>query len=348
MGKLYNSLRYGSSRTKRYIWIMLVCTIASAGLLLYAIWKASLLAGGIGLFLGIMLLVVYQSTTFQEVQLGQKGKKEQKVKKDTPEESREKREAPEVRSKEETVERTEKKQEETVQSETRNLDHYGEREIKQLLIKYKVKKEHRHVLIDQGQPYRISQCPAYIWRDRQNLCLLLLEEEPRSIKIPANGIFYIGYEKGIPVKKEDYSEFQGTSLVAAAFAPLLPRCYDTVQDGKAQLRKNLFTIKPGIKVTNYSARALFDLLEVDFRVEDEVTRSTGYDDYYKMVYQENILWKNEVISAKEYQSRIKVILLALAQENISQTAYLERLEQMVRSHFITEEYAVYYKELERV
>ena len=246
-----------------------------------------------------------------------------------------------LESEKEDVDIDEEEADEETQDPYRN---YTKEKIEKILYKYKVKEEHRKVMVDFCRPFRIKQCPAYIWKDRKNLYFLLLEEEPRRIEIPLNTIDGIHYEKGAEVKSSlEYEEFKKPSFMGSIFLNYMPTYYEKVKNERRMYCKNLYIISPELKVTNTSARNLFDILEVDFILQDTVMISEKFDAYFKMAYKSNILLRDRVITPEEYKDKIKILLTSISQSEMSERSYIELVNQLEEYKLITEEYAKYYK-----
>ena len=387
MKKLVNSLLYGSSKTKSYLWSMLVILGMALTFTILAIGMASLPMAIFALLAVGLDVAIYQSVSFRDiVKDGEEGlerrkieklkKKAEKLQEDNLEAKRKKTgdelvdelgikefssnalNKKVVKGKEKKVEEEEnetgekkKKEDKKEKEEAKKESHikkYNEKSIKKLMIKYKVKKEHRKVMIDGSKAFRIRQCPAYLWKNRKEVSFLLLEEEPRIIKIPIDRIREIGYKKMVEANPtSDYPEFMEPSLITKLFSEFLPQYKEGSYRGKMGAFKNLYTVTPDICITNTSAKNLLDIIEVEFAVHDEVTNSRNFSEYYKTAYQTNILWKDGVISTSEYKNRVKRLLTHVAQEPISKQIYDDLLQQLVQHKLITNEYASYYRELKK-
>lgn len=313
MRKLIDSLKYADKATKKYLWSILFLSAATVIFGFAAVFKLSFFFGAVSVICAVIAALLVQNTSLREKEIEPKEEEQEK-----PEE-------------EEAVSR---------------VDKYTEKQLVQIMHKHKVKRDNRKVMIDVCTAFRIRQSPAYFWAEQGKANFLVLEGEPRVIQIPLNKIKEITYERGVPARKEqDYLDFQSESFVGRLFEDLLPDCYMAMKNGKKGYFKNLYVITPDLKVTNTSARALFDILKLDFGIHDGIADSSRYSEYYKMAYRANVLWKDQVISSEEYRERIKEIFKALREMEVRGTEYEELAEQMVESNFITREYAEYYKKL---
>jgi hypothetical protein len=328
MKKLINSLKYGDHDTKVYLWSILVLSSAAAIFAVSAVLLLSFFSGAISVFCAVIAALLSQSTTLSDKEFKKPEPKEEKEKE--AEGSGEEKDKEKKDGEEETVSR---------------VEHYSEKQVIQLMHKHKVKRDNRKVMIDLCPTFHIRQSPAYFWSEAGKANFLVLEEEARVIQIPLNKIRSITYEHGVSVhKKSDYTDFKAGGFVAQVFEELMPSYYMALKNGKKGYFKNLYCITPDLKVTNTSARALFDILKLDLTINDGITNSPRYSEYYKMAYRANVLWKDQVISTEEYQERIKDIFSAF-RGGVKGKQYDELTEQMVESKFITREYAEYYKNL---
>ncbi len=242
----------------------------------------------------------------------------------------------------------EKPQIEKPEEKRKSVNEYTDKEIKKLMHAFKVKRDHKKVIIDLSIKFRIRQCPAFMWRERKELIFLLLEEEPRTISIPLEKIKSIQYDKMVEAKpRTDYESFREPGLVTKLFSPYLPQYHEFEHNGRMEIYKNLYTIVPDIQLTNHSVRDAFDMLQVDIEVNDSITNSPMYDDYFKMAYRTHILWLDQVITTNEYKDKIKVLLTSLAGEDISKEIFHEVLNQLIHHKLITWEYGEYYRDLRR-
>lgn len=220
---------------------------------------------------------------------------------------------------------------------------YDRKRVKKTLHKFKVRREHRMIFVDRSEKLKANQTPAYIWVEKKDFHLLLIEQEPRHITIPLYQIKNITYLKKQPANEDiDYAAYKGSSVLADMFRPYLPDySHSTVVDDLSAY-KNLYGIGNDIYVTNRSASALFDLLGVEFQVDDRVTMSNKVNIYFKEAYKSNILLRDNVIDANGYADRISKTLDNLAHSTISYAEFKDTLNLMIRNKLITQEFASYY------
>ncbi|MBD5096681.1 MAG: hypothetical protein HDT40_06730 [Lachnospiraceae bacterium] len=222
-------------------------------------------------------------------------------------------------------------------------DSYDKRKIKRTLYKYKVKRDHRLVIVDFSKKYMIKQCPAYIWVADKQFNMLLLEEEPRHLAIPIGRIREITYLKKQSANVDtDYPLFHRNNLLTAVFKPYLPDyTYNTVASDKNSY-KNLYGITGGIYFTNKSAKNLFDLLNVEFQVDDKVTTSSKVNIFFKDAYKANIMLRDNVIDANGYADSIANTLENMTKSTISYMEFKDTLDLMIKNKLITQDFASHY------
>ena len=220
---------------------------------------------------------------------------------------------------------------------------YDRKKVRKTLHKFKVRRDHRMIFVDHSEKLKVNQTPAYIWVEKKDFHLLLIEQEPRHITIPVYQIKEITYLKKQPANEDiDYAAYRSSSVIADLFRPYLPDySHSTVVDDLSAY-KNLYGIGNDIYVTNRSASALFDLLGVPFQVDDRVTLSNKVNIYFKEAYKSNILLRDNVIDANGYADRISKTLDNLAHSTVSYAEFKDTLNLMIRNKMITQEFASYY------
>ena len=220
---------------------------------------------------------------------------------------------------------------------------YDRKKVRKTLHKFKVRRDHRMIFVDHSEKLKVNQTPAYIWVEKKDFHLLLIEQEPRHITIPVYQIKEITYLKKQPANEDiDYVAYRSSSVIADLFRPYLPDySHSTVVDDLSAY-KNLYGIGNDIYVTNRSASALFDLLGVPFQVDDRVTMSNKVNIYFKEAYKSNILLRDNVIDANGYADRISKTLDNLAHSTVSYAEFKDTLNLMIRNKMITQEFASYY------
>ena len=231
----------------------------------------------------------------------------------------------------------------TLQATDEELKSYNNRKLKKVFHKYKVKRDHKKILIDKCEKYNIVQTPAYVWLINNELHMLLIEQEPRELVIPVIRLNYVSYLKKVEVNPDvDYPAFHKKNLITEVFKGCLPDYIHSTVQGDMSAYKNLYGFGPGIYVTNRSVKQIFDLLALEFRVEDKVTTSNKVNLYFKEAYKSSILLKDNVIDANGYADRISNTLDDMAKSTISYNEFKDTLNLMIKNKLITQEFAMYY------
>ncbi len=223
---------------------------------------------------------------------------------------------------------------------------YTKKRVKKVKHKYRVKKDHRMAIIDRCDKLHISQTPAYIWVENNDFHMLLIENEPRHIVMSLFRLTEITYMKKVLADdKEDYKVFENSTLITDTFRPYLPDYLHNSNTTDLNAYKNLYGIGQGVYFTNKSAKNLFDLLGVEFLVEDKVTTSNKVNIFFKNCYKANIMLRDNVIDANGYADRISRILDDMAHSTISYAEFKDTLNLMIKNKLITQEFAAYYMEV---
>ncbi len=223
---------------------------------------------------------------------------------------------------------------------------YTKKRVRKVMHKYRVKKDHRMAIIDRCDKLHISQTPAYIWVENNDFHMLLIENEPRHIVMSLFRLTEITYMKKVLADdKEDYKVFEKSTLITDTFRPYLPDYLHNSSTTDLSAYKNLYGIGQGVYFTNKSAKNLFDLLGVDFFVEDKVTTSNKVNIFFKNCYKANIMLRDNVIDANGYADRISQILDDMARSTISYAEFKDTLNLMIKNKLITQEFASYYMDV---
>ncbi|MBE5932188.1 MAG: hypothetical protein E7263_02060 [Lachnospiraceae bacterium] len=223
---------------------------------------------------------------------------------------------------------------------------YTKKKIKKTLHKYKVVKDHRMVIVDRCDRLHIFQTPAYVWIQDNQFHILLIEEEPRLLMVPLFRITEINYLKKQPAdEKNDYKLFEKSTILTESFRPYLPDYNHSNKTNDLTSYKNLYGINQGIYFTNNSAKNLFDLLGVEFLVEDKVTTSNKVNIYFKDAYKASIKLRDNVLDANGYADSITKILDDMAHSSVSYNEFKDTLNLMIKNKLITDEYANHYMDV---
>lgn len=228
--------------------------------------------------------------------------------------------------------------------DSERFENYDNHELKRIKKKYRVKKDHRPILIDRSETYKIRECPAFIWRVHNKVYILLLEKEPRKLCISRDMIHNVGYRPGIKVdRKKEYVAFHKENLITNVFSEYLPDYHPSKTRNDPFMIKNLYTIYPDIYITNRSISQVMDLLYLNFMPEDKITKSDKLNGFFKRVYAANILYKDRAYSITEYKNEVEKVLGEMTYADMPRREYDSTLANMVKGHLISQEYADYYE-----
>lgn len=332
MKKIWYSLRYGSAKTKRCIISVILLFILAAFCLIMLIATNESLWWLGTIFSIILAIIIMQSVSFHGTgKMVEQKKKKQKKKKEA--------------EKEKLNPVGEEKKEKQEEEETKYLENMTQEDVEELLITYKVKKNHIPIMIDLWKSKKVKQSPAFLWRDKKNMYILTLEKKPRKYNIPLKELTSISYCPKIDANPaQDYPEFQKPSFAGITFGSLTPTYFETQINGRSETKKNLYKINPDLMLTNNCIRSVMSLLGLEIVVEDKVIKSNQISDYYKEGYKINLLWKDGVLTTQEYKARIKQIMQNMIEAEISYQVFIEYVNQFIQGRFITRDYAEYYIE----
>lgn len=365
-GKLINTLKYGSSRTKRKIYLMF--GILAIGVILTV---ASIMMEneflGLAAFLVIFIdgLILF-NTSFEQktVSVKTKEKKEKEGEEEEPgalewisSEKKEKKKKEKASENEEESEDNETEEEE-VEEQDRNkrnrgkeeleepeeenpLLQYDEKKLKKIMVAYKVKKHHVTVLIDNCRAEQIVESPAYMWKDSSYLYFLVLAEEPRMIKSSLAESSEIHIRRGVPARPmEEYADLNVPSPVSLVFGSLLPKYYKVESSPyRMEYKKNLYSAAPGIWCTPASVKQMIKLLPNNFVLDDSKVEYES--EYYQKIYIARLMYWDGVYSGQEYKEKVLEVLAGLAKAELSESTVKGYLSAMMQKGLIPREYADY-------
>lgn len=334
MRKILNGLRYGNTKTKTYIITTMILLVFGTISLLMVISTGKPLWGMSMFFCYIFSFLISSSLSFHksEKERNPSSEKEGKEKKTK------------TRGNQEDIEEQEEDYEEEEQVKPVDiLEKYDKETVKGILVKYKVNKDHKPIMIDSCESQGISQCPAYVWLTKGELHLLLFEKESRKVTISLSSFPLIVYEKGaLADPNVDYPAFTKTSFLSLVFQSYLPTTYEDNRGSIKNHRKNLYVIKPDLKVTNTSARTILDLLQAEPQIGGEFADPRLHNPYFEAAYKCSFMLRDGVMTVTEFKTKIKNLLKNLADAKINQAEFQMYINQMVSGRLITQEYADYY------
>lgn len=333
--KLINTLKYGSGKTKRKIYLMLGILLIGVVLTVIALVLGNLmlgLAAFVVLFIDGLILF---NTSFEQktVSVNQEERREKKQKQKDKEEDG-------PGALEWIAE--EKQESEPEQKHPENpLVQYDEKKLKKLLVAYKVKKHHVPVMIDLCSAEKIVQSPAYMWNDANYLYFLVLEEEPRLIKSRLSESDTIHIRRGMSARPmEEYLDMNEPSVISMIFGSLLPKYY-TVENSsyRTEFRKNMYSAAPGIWCTSGSVKNLLKILPSHFALDDG--KIDGESIYYQEIYIARVMYWDGIYSGQEYKEKVLDVLGGLIQAELADSVVMEYLNAMLMKGVIPREYADY-------
>jgi len=227
-------------------------------------------------------------------------------------------------------------------------DMNSKEQITMFLKFYKVKQNHITVLIDNSKKYDIKQCPAYLWRDVKKgiIHILLLEEPVREIMLPAATVHTLVYKRAVPAEpRKEYLELREPSLKSAIFSSYIPEYYDVGNGAfaSAQQAKNLYQIAPDIQFSDKCAREVMDLLDLDFVVYDQYTKSDKFSEYFKAGHRYQVLLREKILEPDEYRDKMQELMRRMITAKISEDVFDDTIRQMVMYNMIGSDNGEFYR-----
>lgn len=376
MRRIWNTLLYGDRRTKAYLWsivLLIVGAIAScvAFIVTLNIWWIFGILGGL-----IAAAVVGSSVKFREIDSAENGgtvlagaplresasdekHSGKKVVADRQAEEDSAVSGAEGNEKEGTENRRkfgdaepEKTEDETPEENEKFLKSLHKKQVKKLFFKYKVKRVHYPILIEECKSRRLRECPAYAWVNKGCLQILALSSKTRAFAIPLSKMHTILGERAARANpKEEYVMVKEAKYIAKVFQPLIPSYYIMAdENGRRTYRKNRYVLGEDLVVTDRSARALMELTQAGFSLPEDEKMARTYGTYATEAYKLKFLCQDGIILPEEYKVKIRILLQQMVEAKISDYEFSKNLSLMVKKQLITEEYAKYYEDarLERL
>ena len=367
MRKIWNTLLYGDRRTKAYLWsIVLLIVLAIASCVVFVvtlnIWWIFGILGGL-----IAAAVVGSSIKFREIDSGETGetvlagaplrenpssakrpdKNEVADRKSVEASAAERREEAREAGEERRIPKeseAEEGEQETPEENEKFLKSLHKKQVKKLFFKYKVKRVHYPILIEECESRRLRECPAYAWVNKGCLQILALSSKTRAFAIPLSEVHTILGERAARANpKEEYAAVKEAKYVARVFQPLIPSYYIMAdENGRRTYRKNRYVLGEDLVVTDRSARALMELTQAGFVLSEDEKMEKAYGTYATEAYKLKFLCQDGVILPEEYKVKIRILLQQMVEAGISDYEFSKNLSLMVKKQLITEEYAKYY------
>lgn len=355
MERIWNALLYGDSGTRRRLGSVILFCIAGIAFIIVSGVSGQFYLFVAGMLCGVAALILSQSFTLVDddfvAQVGKDGKKDTvksvsavKNPKKTNDSAQSVQPDEELKTAEKYLK--EKKEKTTTGDESADFSKVNEKELKRIKRKYHVKKDHRPILIDNSQTYHIKECPAFIWRVHNKVNILLLEKEPRRIRISRDLISGVEYVPNVRANKQkEYLFFQKENLVTNVFEGFLPDYRSSKAKDPNLKYKNLYQIYPDIQITNRSIDQVMDLLCLDLLVKDKITESSQLNSCFKQIYIANILYKDRVYSISDYKEKVEKTLEEMCYMDLTYSEFVITLENLMKAGFISETYADYYTDV---
>ena len=237
----------------------------------------------------------------------------------------------------------EKKEKSKEEHDEDELMEYNEVVMKQVFYKYKVKRDHKTIMIDTWEEKGIKQLPAYMWVTKGQVHILTIGQEVGQYTIPMSKTGSLYYKKGVICQaKEEYLQFRKESMLGTVFSPYLPTYHEGNKNHRPVLYKNLFALENGLTVTNTSAKTVISMLNPRLEVDDIVMRDVRFNDYFKEIYKLGLLFREQIYSVKEYQAKVNDVLRRYVTSGVGQEEYENTLQSLYQHKLITEEYIMFY------
>lgn len=327
--KLIRSMFHGGMKTRIFLWTVFIMGVVALGILVIAIVLGQPQLGLGAVALGFVVFVMSQSVSLETLEKT-KGLGERWDSRGNGREPADPREKERVKA--------------------RFLASLNEKSVKKMLRDHKVKQMHVKVMIDSYADRKLNQVPAFVWRTEKQLHFLVLEGHANEFEVPLEDIKGIYLEKNIEADPEkDYVPFRYDTFIARMFVSYLPEYYEYTREGKLSYRKNLFRIGSGILLTNSSVANLMSILpNIPFLIDDQISRSDRFDEYFKELYRYSVLCKNLVITLEEYKMQVEKTLDSLLYAPISAQEFVRTMQYMSRYRLIEREHVVKYTQKYRI
>jgi len=334
MKKYIRAMFRGNTKTKLYLWTIVIFGLLSMGCLGGCIAGFGLSFGYVAFGSFIFATVYSQLGTFKDInaQINEQDALERSVRK----------------QKESTAfsadRKLQKKWEEDAK-EGNELNHYTEKNIKKYLVEYKAKKENFRVLIDSSAKYNINKCPAYVWSDKKHLFLLLLEQKARIVTISREKTGVLRYETGVVITDmEEYKKVKDSVFLGSLFRELYPKYYKKTVNGLTTFMKNVFIIGEDIAITTPSARGIIKATGCRLELTNQQIDRKRFGGYFEEIYKENLLLKEGAYTQEEYKGKVRELLAGLAEHEESLESFQKTIYQLVQYNMISLECAEFYME----
>ena len=358
--KIWNTLRYGDSRTKSFLLWEIGLILATIVLFAAAIASHSFLPGLVAVVTTIIAAAMAKDVALVVKKGAEGNAKEAMTQKkakeglgqndaeaedggdeDTDSDGKKKKKSKKEKKKEEQ----EAKEQEAREKE--DEEDFGDNalasmtaeKLKRLLIRYKVKQEHVPVVIDLCIPERVRQAPGFAWVADGMLKILLIDRKARMLERPLSRLQVMEVERGIAVKaSNEYVELRDSEVMKKAFTPYLPRYQKKEIGGRTVLLKNLYVLDEDIKFTSTSVNELKKLFSFRIELTDRRLSEMNLSSYYKKVFVDTFLWKDGILSLQEYKAQVEQVIDSLADPAVPYGEFETTLSAVINSGLLPTEY----------
>ncbi len=326
MGRISNTFKHGDKRTKGILFLMITGLILGTGVLI----ASFIMQNSVLTFIAVILLIAdigyILSSRFSNV--------DDKVK----EAERMRKAQEKQREKEADKEANNNSNDPALKNN--HLLSIDEAKMKKIMHKYKVKKEHVAILIDNCHEKDIYECPAILWKDKTFAYLLLLEAEPRMLKFSLYDYRELHINASVPCfPSREYAALQPPSFIGALYKPLLPNYRTAEGSTRSAFKKSLYGIGPDIFCTSGSVQNIMKVLSLELILTESKINKENYGKYFREVYCARLLYRDSVYNGGEYKDKVLSILNNMAHNADSDNEFAENLSQMLLNGLIPQEYA---------
>lgn len=345
---IWNTLRYGDNRTKGFLVTVGALGIVSVGLLAAALITHSLLfwVGAAATLLitaalakDVRLAVVKDNAERNAMNPAELQAELARLKAEKRQERLAKKRNGKKTPEELEVQAKDRAEEDEREFRGNALANMTEEKLKRLLVRYKVKQEHVPVIIDLCIPEHIRQAPGFAWKEDGKLKILLIERKPRMIERPLSALQVMEAERGIAVRAAgEYVELRESGVMNKLFTPYLPRYHKKEIGGRTVLLKNLYVLDEEIKFSAPSVNELKKLFSFRIELQERRLQGENISPHYKELFVGSFLWKDGILSLKEYQQEVEQVLTSLASPEISEEEFERTLSSMIYSGLLPAEY----------
>ncbi len=328
--KIWNTLRYGDSRTKSFLLWEIGLVLATVILFAAAVLSHSFLPGLIAIVTAIIAAAMAKDVALVVKRDGAAG--------GSPESENKSRKG-NRKSEREAREQAERDREDEEEFGENALASMTSEKLKRLLIRYKVRQEHVPVVIDLCIPERVRQTPGFAWVEDGKIRILLIDRKARMMERPLSRLQVMEVERGIAVKaSNEYVELRDNEVMKKTFTPYLPRYQKKEIGGRTVLIKNLYVLDEDIKFTSSSVNELKKLFSFRIEVADRRLQTMELSPYYKKMFVDSFLWRDGILSLQEYKEQVEQVIESMADPAVPYGEFETTLGAMINSGLLPTEY----------